>query len=122
MPRLRRETTIGDVTVRASSVDVRSVGAGGGSVAWLDQGGLLRMGPASAGADPGPACYGRGGTEPTVTDANVMVGKVQPKFFPSVFGPEANRPLDAEVVRGHFAKLATQTGRAAANFVRISAR
>ena len=51
------------------SVDVKSIGAGGGSIAWLDPGGLLRVGPQSAGADPGPACYGRGGTLPTVTDA-----------------------------------------------------
>ena len=52
-----------------SSVDVRSIGAGGGSIAWVDPGGLLRVGPESAGADPGPACYGRGGDRPTVTDA-----------------------------------------------------
>src|SRR5262249_32751717 len=52
-----------------SAVDVRSIGAGGGSIAWIDPGGLLRVGPESAGAEPGPACYGRGGTEPTVTDA-----------------------------------------------------
>jgi N-methylhydantoinase A len=74
-PRLRRETTIGDVTVRASSVDIRTVGAGGGSIAHVPQlTGALRVGPQSAGADPGPAAYGRGGTEPTVTDANVVLG------------------------------------------------
>ena len=74
-PRLRRETTIGDVTVRASSVDIRTVGAGGGSIAHVPQlTKALRVGPQSAGADPGPAAYGRGGTEPTVTDANVVLG------------------------------------------------
>jgi N-methylhydantoinase A len=64
-----------------ASVDVRSIGAGGGSVAWLDPGGLLRVGPRSAGADPGPACYGRGGEEPTVTDAAVVLGYLDPEHF-----------------------------------------
>jgi N-methylhydantoinase A len=74
-PRLRRETTVGDVTVRASSVDIRTVGAGGGSIAHVPElTGALRVGPQSAGADPGPAAYGKGGTEPTVTDANVVLG------------------------------------------------
>ena len=74
-PRLRRETTVGDVTVRASSVDIRTVGAGGGSIAHVPElTGALRVGPQSAGADPGPAAYGRGGSEPTVTDANVVLG------------------------------------------------
>jgi N-methylhydantoinase A len=64
-----------------SSVDVRSIGAGGGSIAWVDAGGLLRVGPESAGADPGPACYGRGGTRPTVTDAALVLGYVDPGRF-----------------------------------------
>jgi N-methylhydantoinase A len=64
-----------------SSVDVRSIGAGGGSIAWVDPGGLLRVGPESAGADPGPACYGRGGTRPTVTDAALVLGYVDPDRF-----------------------------------------
>jgi len=63
------------------SVDVKSVGAGGGSIAWIDDGGLLRMGPQSAGADPGPACYGRGGAEPTCTDANLVLGYLSAEFF-----------------------------------------
>ena len=70
-----RETTVGDVTVRASSVDVRTVGAGGGSIAHVPElTGALRVGPQSAGAEPGPAAYNKGGTEPTVTDANVVLG------------------------------------------------
>lgn len=74
-PRLRRETTVGDVTVRASSVDIRTVGAGGGSIAHVPElTKALRVGPQSAGADPGPAAYGKGGSEPTVTDANVVLG------------------------------------------------
>lgn len=64
-----------------SSVDVRSIGAGGGSIAWVDPGGLLRVGPESAGADPGPACYGRGGARPTVTDAVLVLGYVDPARF-----------------------------------------
>lgn len=74
-PRLRRETTVGDVTVRASSVDIRTVGAGGGSIAHVPElTGALRVGPQSAGADPGPAAYNKGGADPTVTDANVVLG------------------------------------------------
>jgi N-methylhydantoinase A len=63
------------------SVDVRSIGAGGGSIAWVDEGGLLHVGPASAGAMPGPACYGRGGTAATVTDAALVLGYLDPGFF-----------------------------------------
>jgi N-methylhydantoinase A len=64
-----------------SSVDIRSIGAGGGSIAWVDPGGLLRVGPESASADPGPACYGRGGTRPTVTDAALTLGYIDPDNF-----------------------------------------
>ena len=64
-----------------SSVDIRSVGAGGGSIAWIDSGGLLRVGPQSSGANPGPACYNQGGAEPTVTDAAVMLGYIDPEHF-----------------------------------------
>jgi N-methylhydantoinase A len=71
---------IGHIT-GVRSVDVKSIGAGGGSIAWIDPGGLLCVGPRSAGADPGPACYGRGGTEPTVTDAAVVLGYLEPDRF-----------------------------------------
>ena len=81
-PQLRRETRVGDVTVRASSLDVRTVGAGGGSLARVPElTGALRVGPESAGADPGPACYGMGGTEPAVTDANVVLGHLPPSLI-----------------------------------------
>lgn len=69
------------VPISAPFIDYTTIGAGGGSIAYLDDGGLLRVGPKSAGADPGPACYGRGGTEPTVTDANVVLGRLDPDFF-----------------------------------------
>ncbi len=67
--------------VRTPVVDLVEIGAGGGSIAWVDSGGLLRVGPQSAGADPGPVCYRRGGTEPTVTDANVVLGRLNPNYF-----------------------------------------
>jgi N-methylhydantoinase A len=67
--------------VRTPVVDLVEIGAGGGSIAWVDSGGLLRVGPQSAGADPGPVCYRRGGTEPTVTDANVVLGRLNPAYF-----------------------------------------
>ncbi|MBA3476210.1 MAG: hydantoinase/oxoprolinase family protein [Actinobacteria bacterium] len=67
--------------VRTPVVDLVEIGAGGGSIAWVDSGGLLRVGPESAGADPGPVCYRNGGTEPTVTDANVVLGRLNPSYF-----------------------------------------
>ena len=67
--------------VRTPVVDLVEIGAGGGSIAWVDSGGLLRVGPRSAGADPGPVCYRRGGVEPTVTDANVVLGRLNPRYF-----------------------------------------
>lgn len=63
------------------SLDIETIGAGGGSIGWIDRGGLLRMGPRSAGADPGPVCYGRGGTQPACTDANLVLGYFNPNFF-----------------------------------------
>ena len=72
------ERQVGGLPVRLPMVDIHTVGAGGGSIAWLDDGGALRVGPESAGADPGPACYGRGGGRPTVTDANLVLGRLDP--------------------------------------------
>ncbi|MFY9578192.1 MAG: hydantoinase/oxoprolinase family protein [Gaiellaceae bacterium] len=70
------ERRIGGLPIRLPSVDIHTVGAGGGSLVWRDRGGALRVGPQSAGADPGPACYGRGGTQGTVTDANLLLGRL----------------------------------------------
>jgi N-methylhydantoinase A len=67
--------------VKSPMVDIRTIGAGGGSIAWIDAGGLLRVGPQSAGSTPGPVCYGRGGTEPTLTDANLVLGRLNPHNF-----------------------------------------
>src|SRR5262249_15555011 len=70
------ERPVGGLPIHLPSVDIHTVGAGGGSIVWRDRGGALRVGPQSAGADPGPACYGRGGTQPTVTDANLAIGRL----------------------------------------------
>ncbi|MGD1079625.1 MAG: hydantoinase/oxoprolinase family protein [Candidatus Sulfotelmatobacter sp.] len=81
MPSVIRETRVGQYPVKVASVDVHSVGAGGGSIAHVPITGALRVGPMSSGADPGPACYGRGGSEPTVTDANVVLGYLPPELL-----------------------------------------
>jgi N-methylhydantoinase A len=75
-PTVRREQIVAGLPVKTPTVDIHTVGAGGGSVAWIDASSLLKVGPRSAGAEPGPACYGRGGTEPTVTDANMYLGRL----------------------------------------------
>jgi N-methylhydantoinase A len=79
-PSVSMETELEGLPVLMSLVDIHTIGAGGGSLAWLEAGGL-RVGPQSAGADPGPACYGRGGTQPTVTDANLFLGRLDPGYF-----------------------------------------
>ena len=100
------DTQVAGVRLRAPMMDIHTVAAGGGSIIGFD-GARLRVGPASAGAHPGPAAYRRGGPL-TVTDANVMLGRLQPAHFPAVFGPEANQTLDAEVVQHGFAELAAR--------------
>ncbi|MES2562694.1 MAG: hydantoinase/oxoprolinase family protein [Pseudomonadota bacterium] len=78
-PAKKSERTMGGFPVRTRTLDIHTIGAGGGSIAWTDAGGLLKVGPQSAGAYPGPAAYGRGGTQATVTDANVVLGRLNPK-------------------------------------------
>ncbi|MFG2881096.1 hydantoinase B/oxoprolinase family protein [Streptomyces sp. NPDC048297] len=95
---------IAGVRLRAPMLDIHTVAAGGGSVLHFD-GSRYRVGPDSAGADPGPACYRAGGPL-TVTDANVMLGRIQPAHFPPVFGPDGDQPLDADIVRDRFTALA----------------
>ena len=80
-PEVTQSRTIDGLPVKSTALDVHTVGAGGSSVAWIDAGGLLRVGPQSVGAKPGPACYGTGGTEPTVTDANVVLGRLNPDYL-----------------------------------------
>ncbi|RAW46460.1 hydantoinase/oxoprolinase family protein [Halorubrum sp. 48-1-W] len=101
-------TTEGEINgrpIRTPMVDVETVGAGGGSIAWVDAGGALRIGPRSAGADPGPACYGKGGTEPTVTDANLVLGYVGAS---TSLGGELS--LDPDAAHDALAALAVEAG------------
>ena len=102
------ETEVAGVRLRAPMLAIHTVAAGGGSICTFD-GARLRVGPESAGAVPGPACYRRGGPL-TVTDCNVQLGRLRPEFFPSLFGPNGDQPIDTEAVRQRFAELTTVTG------------
>ncbi|MFN7659452.1 MAG: hydantoinase/oxoprolinase family protein, partial [Dolichospermum sp.] len=102
------EAEVAGVRFRTPMMAIHTVAAGGGSILHFD-GSRYRVGPESAGANPGPASYSKGGPL-TVTDCNVMVGKLQPAFFPQVFGREANLPLDVEIVKGKFAELRAEIG------------
>lgn len=118
VPKRRKETRVGDVTVRAQALDVHTVGAGGGSIAHVPTlTNALRVGPESAGAMPGPACYGKGGTAPTVTDANVVLG-----YLPSaLLGGEFKLDIDAaqKAVSGIAEKLGMNVRDAAKGIVDI---
>jgi 5-oxoprolinase (ATP-hydrolysing) len=100
------ETLVAGVRMRAPMMQIHTVAAGGGSICSFD-GARYRVGPESAGADPGPASYGKGGPL-TVTDCNVMLGKLQPAHFPAVFGPDQTSPLNADVVAGKFDALTAE--------------
>ncbi|MDO9090166.1 MAG: hydantoinase B/oxoprolinase family protein, partial [Burkholderiaceae bacterium] len=104
------ETQVAGVRMRAPMMSIHTVAAGGGSILAFD-GARFRVGPQSAGANPGPASYRRGGPL-TVTDANVMLGKIQPRHFPKVFGPRGDEALDPAAVRSGFDALAQRSGRA----------
>jgi 5-oxoprolinase (ATP-hydrolysing) len=122
------ETRIAGVRLKAPMIDIHTVAAGGGSVLKFEQG-RFTVGPESAGANPGPACYRRGGPA-TVTDANLVLGRIQPEHFPNTFGPGADQPLDPDASRAAIAALAEAATRAtgqpftieqaAAGFVRIA--
>ena len=107
------ETEVAGVRMRAPMMNIHTVAAGGGSILHFRDG-RFQVGPDSAGANPGPACYRRGGPL-TVTDANVMLGKLQPGHFPAVFGPQADQPLDPEVVAEKFDALADEIAAATGN-------
>jgi N-methylhydantoinase A len=92
--------------VKAPMVDIRTIGAGGGSIGWIDAGGLLRAGPQSAGSNPGPACYGQGGTEPTITDANLVLGRLNAHYFCG-----GDIPLEATLARKAVQGVAKRLGR-----------
>ena len=94
--------------IQIPMIDIRTIGAGGGSIAWIDKGGMLRVGPQSAGASPGPACYGRGGTEATVTDANLLLGRIDPENFLG-----GRMSLEVEAARTAIATVAATLGQSA---------
>src|SRR6185437_15454725 len=104
------ETLVAGVRIRAPMMHIHTVAAGGGSICRFD-GIRLRVGPQSAGAIPGPACYRRGGPL-TVTDCNVMLGRLQAEFFPHVFGPDADAAIDGAAVEAQFAAMAEEVARA----------
>ena len=102
-PALTRELRVHGMPVGVAAVDVHSVGAGGGSIAWIDRGGALQVGPQSAGAEPGPACYDQGGDRPTCTDADVILGYINPDYF--LGGRREIKPeLSRQAVEEHVAK------------------
>jgi N-methylhydantoinase A len=102
-PMVTAGTMVDGLPVRTPVVDIASVGAGGGSIVWSDTGGMLHVGPRSAGADPGPACYGRGGQQPTITDAHVVRGTIRPQSFLG-----GRMPLDAAASRRAFEDIAAR--------------
>jgi N-methylhydantoinase A len=97
------EAEIGGLPIRIPVIDIHTVGSGGGSIAYVDAGGALRVGPQSAGSDPGPVCYGRGGHRPTVTDANLVLGRIAPDYFLG-----GHMPLDLAAATDALADLACQ--------------
>ncbi|WP_435358500.1 hydantoinase/oxoprolinase family protein [Haloarchaeobius sp. DFWS5] len=92
-PLVTTDVKVGDYAVSVPMIDVHTVGAGGGSLAWIDAGGALRVGPRSAGAEPGPVCYGRGGTKPTITDAHALLGRIDPSNFVSSEFDATGKPV-----------------------------
>ena len=104
-PGVASETYIDGLPIRTPVVDIATVGAGGGSIVWRDDGGMLRVGPQSSAANPGPACYGRGGTLPTITDAHLLRGTLQPGSFLG-----GRMKLDLDAARAAFAPLAETFG------------
>jgi len=104
-PRTTLESTLKGYPLKVPMIEMETVGAGGGSIGWVDEGGLLKVGPESAGAIPGAACYGKGGMKATITDANLVLGKIDPNYF---LGGEMQ--LDVEAARRSFAEVMSKTG------------
>ncbi|UCE30711.1 MAG: hydantoinase/oxoprolinase family protein [Burkholderiales bacterium] len=119
-PMVKNDGEIARHKLALPMLDIHTIGAGGGSIGWLDEGGLLRMGPQSAGADPGPACYGKGGTLPTTTDANVVLGYLDPAFFAGgrmqLEVAAARAAIDAHIAR----PMGLSTEEAAAGMYRVA--
>jgi N-methylhydantoinase A len=119
-PLLKNDGEIARHRIALPMLDIHTIGAGGGSIGWLDEGGLLRMGPQSAGADPGPACYGRGGRLPTTTDANLVLGYLDPDYFAGgrlkLDAAAARRAIDEHIAR----PMGLSVERAAAGMYRVA--
>ncbi len=119
-----RETIVGHPTygyiTGFPSVDVKSIGAGGGSIAWVDEGGMLHVGPESAGADPGPAAYARGGDRPTVTDAAMVLGYINPDYFLGGTMAVSAELARAAIERGVADPLATDIHTAASAILELA--
>ncbi|HUS55980.1 MAG TPA: hydantoinase/oxoprolinase family protein [Thermohalobaculum sp.] len=98
------ERAVADFPIRLPMIDIHTIGAGGGSIAWFDRDGLLKVGPDSAGAQPGPACYGRGGTKPTVSDANLVLGRLGPELV------DGGMMMDLAAARAALAPVAANLG------------
>lgn len=118
-PHLTTESQIGGYPIKLPMIDINTIGAGGGSIAWIDSGGALRVGPQSAGADPGPVCYGLGGTKPTVTDANAILGRINPSYLlggeMKLFLDDARRVIEEKIAR----PLEIDVERAAAGIIAV---
>ena len=118
-PRLTTESQIGGYPIKLPMIDINTIGAGGGSIAWIDSGGALRVGPESAGAEPGPVCYGRGGKQPTATDANALLGRINPSYLlggeMKVYLEDAQRAVEEKIAR----PLAMDAQRAAEGIIAV---
>lgn len=126
------EGEINDLPVKTPMIDIATVGAGGGSIAWIDEGSALRIGPESSGADPGPICYGRGGERPTVTDANLLLGRLNPDFFLGgemdlavektrrLFEEKIADPLDQSIEEAALAVIEVANAQLARNIRRVT--
>ncbi len=105
-PKTTMESVFKGYPLKVPMIDMETVGAGGGSIGWIDEGGLLKVGPKSAGAVPGPACYGKGGKQPTITDANLVLGRLDPKSFHN-----GEMELDVEASKRSFSSIMKTTGK-----------
>src|SRR6185503_10924800 len=121
VPALSAEKDISyGVPIRIPMIDIHTIGAGGGSIARITKAGLLQVGPESAGANPGPICYGRGGTEPTVTDANLVLGRLDPKAIPGVAGGVPLEDVKARLVEAIGAPLGFDAVQSAAAIIDVA--
>ena len=121
LPEISSELTIDyGLPIHVPMVDVRTVGAGGGSIAWIDAAGMLQVGPESAGSSPGPICYGRGGTRPTITDAHLLLGRLDPASLTGSSGAAEIGPVRAAIDRDIARPLGLTPEDAAAAIVRLA--